>query len=122
MPASYPPPHAVLGRMQQTVEHTRAATVLHGIRLPLHAPCIAVDVIKLDGVLPPAELVQPYGYPLEAHTVQTEDGYLLGVFRMPRGVRSDAPVTHRFACGTSAWLCFGVSTMPILVAGGTAHL
>lgn len=42
-----------------------------------------------------AELVQPYGYLLEAHTVQTEDGYLLGVFRMPRGVRSDASVTHR---------------------------
>lgn len=42
-----------------------------------------------------AELVQPYGYPLEAHTVQTADGYLLGVFRMPRGVRADAPATHR---------------------------
>lgn len=39
--------------------------------------------------------MQPYGYPLEAHTVETVDGYLLGVFRMPRGADADAPVTHR---------------------------
>jgi Partial alpha/beta-hydrolase lipase region len=47
---------------------------------------------------PAAELVQPYGYPLEAHTVQTADGYLLGIFRMPRGVHIDAPATPRLLC------------------------
>ena len=62
---------------------------------------------------PPAELVQPYGYPLEAHTVQTADGYLLGVFRMPRGPRSDAPATRRFAVGPPAWLRCGASTVPL---------
>jgi len=27
--------------------------------------------------------VEPYGYPLEEVTVQTADGYVLGVFRIP---------------------------------------
>lgn len=40
--------------------------------------------------------MEPYGYPLEAHTVETGDGYLLGVFRMPHGMAAkDAPATHR---------------------------
>jgi Partial alpha/beta-hydrolase lipase region len=62
----------------------------------IHNPLyIALSIVKLSSMPPPAELVQPYGYPLEAHTVQTADGYLLGVFRMPQGVRSDAANTHR---------------------------
>lgn len=38
-----------------------------------------------------ADLVEPYGYPLEEVTVQTADGYLLGVFRIPYGVNEWAP-------------------------------
>jgi Partial alpha/beta-hydrolase lipase region len=78
---------------------------------------------------PPAELVQPYGYPLESHTVQTTDGYLLGVFRLPRGFRSDAPATHRSVlCAMSArpapyhWLAILRLTTPArplaVVVGG----
>lgn len=33
----------------------------------------------------PAELVDPEGYPLEEHTVQTQDGYLLSMYRVPAG-------------------------------------
>ena len=29
------------------------------------------------------DLVLPYGYPLEAHQLQTEDGYILSLFRIP---------------------------------------
>ena len=88
----------------------KAATVRCGTHLPLHAPCIALDAVKVSSVPPPAELVQPYGYPLEAHTVQTADGYLLGVFRMPRGVRSDAPNTRRYVKHPSTWLQCAPST------------
>jgi len=32
-----------------------------------------------------ADLVTPYGYPLNQYTVPTRDGYLLGLFRIPHG-------------------------------------
>ena len=32
-----------------------------------------------------ADLVTPYGYPLEQYTVPTRDGYLLGLFRISHG-------------------------------------
>ena len=34
-----------------------------------------------------AELVEPYGYVLEHDTVQTVDGYLLGLYRIPSSPR-----------------------------------
>lgn len=34
---------------------------------------------------PLAELVLPKGYPLENHTVQTSDGYILTLYRIPHG-------------------------------------
>lgn len=37
-----------------------------------------------------ADLVLPFGYPLEEYTVRTEDGYLLGLFRIPHGRDSEA--------------------------------
>ena len=35
------------------------------------------------------DLVRPEGYPLEEHTVQTPDGYLLSVYRIPAGLTTD---------------------------------
>jgi hypothetical protein len=32
-----------------------------------------------------AQLVEPYGYPLEHHRAVTRDGYVLGLFRIPHG-------------------------------------
>lgn len=37
-----------------------------------------------------AELVQPEGYPLEEHTVQTPDGYLLSVYRICAGLTAES--------------------------------
>lgn len=38
-----------------------------------------------------AELVLPLGYPLEESIVQTEDGYLLDLYRIPRGLADSPP-------------------------------
>ena len=35
------------------------------------------------------ELVLPEGYPLEEHTIETADGYLLSVYRMRAGRLAD---------------------------------
>ncbi|KAL3137660.1 hypothetical protein ABBQ38_004935 [Trebouxia sp. C0009 RCD-2024] len=37
-----------------------------------------------------AELVRPEGYPFEEHIVQTQDGYLLSVYRIPAGLTVDS--------------------------------
>lgn len=34
------------------------------------------------------EIIQRYGYPVEIYKVQTKDGYLLKMFRIPYGYRS----------------------------------
>ncbi|XP_059619221.1 lipase 3-like [Phlebotomus argentipes] len=44
---------------------------------------------NLDSELGTAEIIRRHGYPSEAHTVQTEDGYLLTI--------------HRIPCGRSGW-------------------
>ena len=41
-----------------------------------------------------AELVLPEGYPLEEHTVETKDGYLLSVYRMRAGRLPDHKLQH----------------------------
>lgn len=33
-------------------------------------------------------MVEYHGYPIETHTVETEDGYLLTVHRIPYGIRN----------------------------------
>jgi len=45
------------------------------------------------------ELVQTYGYPIEEHFVTTEDGYILGVFRIPHG-RAEAAALNATADST----------------------
>lgn len=39
------------------------------------------------------ELVKPFGYVLEEHFVETSDGYVLGVYRIPYGRRASLPTT-----------------------------
>ncbi|CAH0398736.1 unnamed protein product [Chilo suppressalis] len=45
---------------------------------------IAHDILE-DASLDVPELVRKYGYPLEVHDVVTQDGYILGVHRIPHG-------------------------------------
>jgi hypothetical protein len=40
------------------------------------------------------EIVTDYGFPLEAHDVQTADGYILKTFRIPHGVNQEPSTTR----------------------------
>ena len=55
-----------------------------------------------------ADLVTPYGYPLEQHNIRTKDGYLLGLFRIPHGVAATND--------TERWVCRAVYPIPSLNA------
>jgi len=59
-------------------------------------------------------LIQKYGYPVEEHTVKTEDGYLLTHFRIPHGragasARRRGPVIlqHGMASASDTWILMG---------------
>ncbi|XP_069676696.1 lipase 3-like [Periplaneta americana] len=60
------------------------------------------------------ELVRKYGYPVEEHTVQTEDGYLLTHFRIPHGrtnstTRGRRPIIlqHGLLGASDLWILMG---------------
>jgi len=60
------------------------------------------------------ELVQKYGYPVEEHTVKTEDGYLLTHFRIPHGRagasagrRRPVILQHGMAAASDMWILMG---------------
>ncbi|XP_014243472.1 lipase 3-like [Cimex lectularius] len=53
---------------------------------------------KIDSPLGPksmADMVLPHGYPLEEHEIETEDGYLLTVYRIPYGLNNSAQGSRR---------------------------
>ncbi|XP_069676697.1 lipase 3-like [Periplaneta americana] len=67
-----------------------------------------------DVILSTPQLIQKYGYPLEEHTVQTEDGYLLTHFRIPYGrnnpdLAGGPPVIlqHGLLLASDIWLLEG---------------
>ncbi len=40
-------------------------------------------------------MVRSYGYPAEDHSVVTEDGYILGVHRIPHGANNEKVIKHK---------------------------
>ena len=47
-------------------------------------------------MVPQPDLVRAAGYPLEEHSVVTEDGYILGLHRIPHGLEGEGgPHTAR---------------------------
>jgi len=58
-----------------------------------------------------AEIIREHGYPVEAHTVTTADGYILTAFRIPHGVsasqtvkRPPVLVQHALLCSSFDWV------------------
>ncbi|KDR10945.1 Lipase 3 [Zootermopsis nevadensis] len=67
-----------------------------------------------DLLLSTPELIWKYGYPVEKHVVQTEDGYLLTHFRIPHGrsgatTRGGRPVIlqHGILSASDIWILMG---------------
>jgi hypothetical protein len=60
------------------------------------------------------ELIAKYGYPVETHTVQSEDGYILELHRIPYGKSDSAGsarpavlVHHALLCSSFDWIVLG---------------
>jgi Partial alpha/beta-hydrolase lipase region len=49
-----------------------------------------------------ADLVLPFGYPLEQHFVNTKDDYILRIFRIPHGMESSLKASGRYSCPRNA--------------------
>lgn len=65
-----------------------------------------------SGVLDPAALARSHGYDAEVHTAQTDDGYLLSVFRVRNSssaARGAPPVllVPGLACNAAIWVLLG---------------
>lgn len=68
--------------------------------------------------------IKKYGYPAEVHTVQTEDGYILRLHRIPYGrksPRTDEPrppvlLMHGFLESSNGWTVLGAdNSLPYLL-------
>lgn len=60
------------------------------------------------------EIIEEYGYTAETHTVQTDDGYLLTLHRIPYGKncgpensRGPVLVQHGLLCSSADWVVMG---------------
>ncbi|KAG8230454.1 hypothetical protein J437_LFUL009942 [Ladona fulva] len=67
-----------------------------------------------DVYLSTPELIKRHGYPVEIHKVQTDDGYILEMHRIPHGIngkgKTPRPVVflqHGFICSSSDWVIMG---------------
>ncbi|XP_066998920.2 lipase 3 [Anabrus simplex] len=67
-----------------------------------------------DTDLTTPELIAKYGYPVESHTVQTEDGYILTLHRIPYGKKSSSRtnrppvlVQHGLLSSSVDWIVMG---------------
>nr|CAD7463606.1 unnamed protein product [Timema tahoe] len=70
--------------------------------------------INPDAFLDVPELITKYGYPVESHTVTTEDGYILTMHRIPYGkISSDVTsrpavmVQHGLFSSSADWIVMG---------------
>nr|CAD7434529.1 unnamed protein product [Timema monikensis] len=70
--------------------------------------------INPDAYLSVPELITKYGYPMESHTVTTEDGYILTMHRIPYGkISSDVTnrpavlVQHGLFSSSADWIVMG---------------
>ena len=104
-----PPPHNMLAVATATIlltslkTHGRPGTQSARIKWAAHSRGIVCSCILALNTASIsawwiADLVEPWGYPLEHYTVQTHDGFLLGLFRIPTGrsnSRDSGSLSHR---------------------------
>uniref|UniRef100_A0A146LAH3 Lipase n=2 Tax=Lygus hesperus TaxID=30085 RepID=A0A146LAH3_LYGHE len=73
-----------------------------------------VALAQFDWINPPdtAEQIRSHGYPVESHFVTTADGYVLKLFRIPRGKKmtpTSKPLLlqHGLLCSSDCWTLSG---------------
>ncbi|XP_069680505.1 lipase 3-like [Periplaneta americana] len=92
----------------------RVVLVVLGLALVAHARTVKTQRKNPDQDLTTPELIVKYGYPAESHTVQTSDGYLLTLHRIPHGKGADPSVRgppillqHGLLCSSADWVVMG---------------
>ncbi|XP_077292155.1 lipase 3-like [Arctopsyche grandis] len=68
-----------------------------------------------DSILDSSRLIEKYGYPVETHETETEDGYLVTMHRIPRGKhdtndekkRIPVLIMHGLFCSSAVWILNG---------------
>ncbi|XP_069676695.1 lipase 1-like [Periplaneta americana] len=88
--------------------------LLHTSSLVCLIQSAAEDPVMSDVLLSTPELIRKYGYPVEEHTVQTEDGYVLTHFRIPHGRtnptkngRRSVLLQHSLLSASDIWILMG---------------
>ncbi|XP_037556795.1 lipase member M [Dermacentor silvarum] len=61
------------------------------------------------------ELIEARGYPVESHPVVTDDGYVLGLYRIPRG---RVEIEEATSTDSTTPGCDGASRAPVLLMHG----
>ncbi|KAF7265557.1 lipase 3-like isoform X2 [Rhynchophorus ferrugineus] len=74
-----------------------------------------------DDYLTVPQIIRRHGYPVESHVVETEDGYLLDVHRIPgnkNGNRGEQPVLlqHGLMGSSADWVLNGDTTLAFVLA------
>jgi hypothetical protein len=112
----------VMSVLQQFLSHStpsmRATTpsgILPKVLNPLNwIPKIPDVPWNPDSELTTPEIIVRHGYPAETHTVQTDDGYLLNMHRIPcgragcgDGVRQPVFLQHGILASSADWILSG---------------
>ena len=96
-------------------QSTTSGGILPKVLNPLNWIPIIPDVPwNPDSELTTPEIVVRHGYPAETHTVQTKDGYLLNLHRIPcgragcgDGVRQPVFLQHGILASSADWILSG---------------
>jgi len=60
-----------------------------------------------DAKLLVPELIEKYGYPVETHQVETEDGYILELHRIPKPGATPVLIQHGLLASSAEWVIMG---------------
>ncbi|KYM76202.1 Lysosomal acid lipase/cholesteryl ester hydrolase [Atta colombica] len=62
---------------------------------------------NIDASLNTVQMIRKAGYPAEAHVVQTQDGYLLTLHRIPNNKYQPVLLQHGLLCSSADWVIAG---------------
>uniref|UniRef100_A0A8D9A6K4 Lipase n=1 Tax=Cacopsylla melanoneura TaxID=428564 RepID=A0A8D9A6K4_9HEMI len=95
--------------LSQTTTLSRSPIALVCVYLVLLSPVQPATIfssIEKVGNITTAELITGFGYPVERHTVESKDGFLLNMFRIPKSGPA-VLFTHGILLATDTWVLRG---------------